>query len=150
MSDSAAPIDEDPSEVEADADEARDARLATLRRRSMQLALFAIVVAVVAIVLLPKLPHAQRVRLHLGVGASNVTTVTARIGPPGVTNDWDREATWRFPSGAPPSIVWETEHADGPCDVEVELSSQARSETTRARIDLKSSSNDGASVSATF
>ncbi|MFI5299170.1 MAG: hypothetical protein ACHREM_13825 [Polyangiales bacterium] len=143
----------EPNELddEPEADEpAPDERLATLRRRSMQFALVAIVIAVVAIVLLPKVPHAQRVRLHVGIGASNVMSVTARLGPPGATSDWDREATWRFPSGAPPSIVWETERTDGPCDVEVELSSATRTETSRTQIELKSSVAEPVTVSVRF
>jgi hypothetical protein len=163
VSDSSAPIDEedaddldaDPdADPDADLDAARAAKLATIRRRSMQLVVFAILAAVVAIVLLPKLPHPQRVRLHVGVGASNVTSMTARIGAAdsngGAKTEWDREATWRFPAGAPPSIVWETEHVDGPCDLEVELSSPTRTETTRAQIDLKSGSKEEPSVTLSF
>ena len=102
----------------------------------MQLVVFAIVLAAVAIFLLPKVPHAQRVRLHLGVGSSSIVAVTARVGALGAAGVWDREATWRFPEGAPPSIEWTFELPDGAAAIEVELTKASGGATLAPQVNV--------------
>lgn len=139
-----------PEEVlEASApDDAATSRSRLIRRRSMQLALFGIIAGVVAMFVLPTVPRKQRLRLHLGIGSSSIVAVTARIGPVGSTTSWDREATWRFPNGAPPSIEWTFELPDGQDAIEVELSKAqgASPAPQRSTVDLRSDAREPAQV----
>lgn len=102
-------------------------------QRWVRPALFALVALVAGVFLLPKIPRTQQVRLHLGVGSSHVVAATARIGRDGV---WDRQTTWRFDHGAPPSFEWAFDLPNGPANVEVELSSTSSTESRALQLDL--------------
>ena len=91
------------------------------------------VFAIGAWFVLPKAPHEQRVRLHLGSGSTRVVRATARIGHPGA---WDRETTWRFDHGAPPAIAWSFELPNGSAEIEVELATTASIVDRKAKVDL--------------
>lgn len=71
----------------------------------------------------PAIPKNQQVRLHLGTGSSKVVQVAARVAHPKFDGTWDRQATFRFERGAPPSVVWSFELQNGEADIEVELAS---------------------------
>ena len=111
----------------------------TSRRKLIRPALFAVVALIAGIVLLPKVPRAQQVRLHLGVGSSHVVSATARIGRDGA---WDRETTWRFDHGAPPSVDWSFDLTNGPAQVEVELQSATSSGQRSVQLDLHGGESD--------
>jgi len=121
---------------------------ASTRRKLVRPAVFAVVLLVAALVLWPKVPRAQQLRMHLGVGSSHVVAATARIGRDGT---WDRQATWRFdhgaPSssgvgGAPPVIDWAFDLPNGPADVEVELQSTTSSDLRAVHVDLRGGESD--------
>jgi hypothetical protein len=111
----------------------------SIGRRFVRPAVFAVVAGVAAVVLLPKVPRSQQVRLHLGVGSSRVVSATARIGRDGT---WDRETTWRFDHGAPASIDWSFDLANGPAQVEVELQSATSTGQRTLRIDLRGGASE--------
>jgi hypothetical protein len=98
-------------------------KAARARHRLLRVAVFAAVFAIGAYFVLPKAPHGQNVRIHLGSGSSRIVRATARIGRGG---NWDRETTWRFDQGAPPAIPWRFELPNGEADIEVELASSAQ------------------------
>ncbi|GAC1353063.1 MAG: hypothetical protein NVS3B20_11140 [Polyangiales bacterium] len=123
----------------------------------IRLAVFAIVAAAGAIFVLPKAPHMQHVRFHLGSGSSRIVLATARIGrptsgsagkphgleplsahPPLDSDRWERETIWHFDHGAPPSIEWSFELPNGEADLEVELASAAHVVGRNVKIDLAS------------
>jgi hypothetical protein len=104
------------------------------RARLIRVAVFALVAAIAGIFVWPKVPRAQEMRLHLGIGASRVVQATARVGHAGI---WDREKTWRFDHGAPSSLVWSFELPNGEADVEVELSSAQAIAQRTAHVDLR-------------
>jgi len=103
------------------------------RARLIRIAVFAVVAAVGAWFILPKAPHEQNLRLHLGSGSSRVVRATARVGRGGA---WDRETTWTFEHGAPPAIAWKFELPNGKADVEVELASSASIVGTKTNVQL--------------
>ncbi len=70
------------------------------------------------IFVVPTIPRAQTLRFHLGAGSSKVRRVTARIAQ---GTSWDRETTFQFASGAPPSFDWSFELPNGKARVEIEL-----------------------------
>lgn len=104
------------------------------RRRWLRLAVFGGFLGFAAVLVLPNVPRAQQVRLHLGAGSTKVTRATARVGrdPAG----WDRETTWRFDHGAPPSVSWAFELPNGQAEIEVELASAVAITSTRTKVDL--------------
>jgi hypothetical protein len=106
------------------------------RRRLIRLAVFGVVAAIAGLVVWPKVPRAQEVRLHFGIGASRVVSATARVGHAGA---WDREKTWRFDAstGAPSSLVWSFELPNGEADVEVEVSSAVAIAQQTVHVDLE-------------
>jgi hypothetical protein len=105
------------------------------RRRWLRFAVFGAFMGVAAALVLPTVPRDQSVRLHLGAGSTRVTRATARITRD-VTGGWDRETTWSFDHGAPPSITWKFELPNGNADVEVELASAVAISSHRAKVDL--------------
>lgn len=105
------------------------------RRRWLRLGVFGAFIGIAAALVLPTVPREQRVRLHLGPGSTRVVGATARIARD-VASGWDRETTWRFDHGAPPSVAWSFELPNGTADVEVELASAASITHQRAKIDL--------------
>ncbi len=127
-----------PDQVAGDATEHATERDAARRRRWTRLAVMGGVFAIGAAMILPEVPREQRVRLHLGAGSSRVVKATARVaqvkGRAGPT--WDRETTWQFPSGAPPSVGWTFELPNGAAEVEVELVSAADSVAKTTRVEL--------------
>lgn len=104
------------------------------RSRWIRLAVFAAVFAVAAIFVLPAVPRAQHVRVHLGSGSTRVTSATARIGHGGT---WDRETSWRFDTGAPPSFEWDFELPNGTADVEIDLSTKDGAVSRKLQLDLR-------------
>lgn len=89
------------------------------RRRLLLRALGVGLVGVGAwVFVVPAIPRSQRVRVHLGAGSSRVRRVTARIAQGA---DWDRETTFQFDKGAPPSFDWAFELPNGKARVELEL-----------------------------
>ncbi|MBL8718052.1 MAG: hypothetical protein JNL79_18880 [Myxococcales bacterium] len=70
------------------------------------------------IFVVPTVPRAQTLRFHLGAGSTKVRRVTARIAQGA---SWDRETTFQFASGAPPSFDWSFELPNGKARVEIEL-----------------------------
>jgi hypothetical protein len=107
------------------------------RRRWLRLGVFGAFVGIAAALVLPTVPRDQNLRLHLGPGSSKVVRATARVTRD-MASGWDRETTWRFDQGAPPSIVWRFELPNGKAEVEVELASAAAVSAQRATIELKS------------
>lgn len=105
------------------------------RRRWLRLGVFGAILGVAAALVLPAVPRAQHLRLHLGSGSSRVVRATARIAKD-VASGWDRETTWRFEHGAPPSLAWDLELPNGAADVEVELASAASIASHRTKVDL--------------
>lgn len=105
------------------------------RRRWLRFAVFGAFAGVAAALVVPTVPRAQRLRLHLGAGSSKVVRATARI-----TRDlaagWDRETTWSFSNGAPPSVAWSFDLPNGAAEVEVELASAASIASHKAKVDL--------------
>jgi len=106
------------------------------RRRWLRLGVFGAFLGVAAALVLPNVPRDQNVRLHLGSGSTKVVRATARITRD-ATSGWDRETTWRFDNGAPPSIVWRFELPNGNAEVEVELASSASIASQRTKVELK-------------
>jgi hypothetical protein len=99
-------------------------------------------IGIAAAIVVPNIPRSQQVRLHLGPGSSRVVHVAARIAagkaeanrPEGT---WDRQASFRFEHGAPPSVMWNFELPNGEADLEVELaSSMAVSLSKRFHVEL--------------
>lgn len=123
------------SETNEQPDETSPA-VANARRRWLRLGVFGAIVGVAAALVLPAVPRDQNVRLHLGTGSSKVVRATARISRD-LPSGWDRETTWRFDHGAPPSIVWRFELPNGNADVEVELASNGATSSQRSKIELK-------------
>lgn len=121
-----------------EAPRATDEQVAARRRRWTRIGVMGFVFAVGAAMILPEVPREQRVRLHLGAGSSQVVKATARVaqvkGRSGAT--WDRETTWQFPSGAPPSLAWTFELPNGAADVEVELVTKADAVAKTTRVEL--------------
>ena len=95
--------------------------------------MFGVVAALAGVFVWPKVPRAQEVRLHFGIGASRVVSATARVGHGGA---WDREKTWRFDNGAPSSLVWAFELPNGEADVEVEVSSAQTIAQQKVHVEL--------------
>jgi hypothetical protein len=105
------------------------------RRRWLRLGVFGAFSGIAAALVLPTVPREQHVRLHLGPGSTRVVAATARIARD-VASGWDRETTWRFDRGAPPSVTWNFELPNGTADVEVELASAVSVTHQRAKLDL--------------
>jgi hypothetical protein len=105
------------------------------RRRWLRWGVFGAFLGVATALVLPTVPRAQHLRLHLGSGSTKVVRATARIARD-VALGWDRETTWRFDRGAPPSVAWDFELPNGTADVEVELASAASISSHRAKVDL--------------
>jgi hypothetical protein len=89
---------------------------------------------VCVLVFAPATPHDQRVRIRLGTGAPDVVAVTARLRRDGRV---EREMKWRFDRGAPPSLEWRFEVANGPADVEVQVAGRAEDSETKRAVDLE-------------
>jgi hypothetical protein len=106
------------------------------RRRWLRLGVFGAILGVAAALVLPAVPRDQSVRLHLGPGSSKVVRATARVTRD-MASGWDRETTWRFDNGAPPSIVWRFELPNGKADVEVELASSGAVSSQHAKVEFK-------------
>lgn len=117
------------------ASETEQADLGASRRRWLRFAVFGAFLGVAGAIVLPTVPRDQQLRLHLGPGSTRVTRATARITRD-LAGGWDRETTWRFDHGAPPSITWKFELPNGGADVEVELASALAVTSRRARVEL--------------
>ena len=63
-------------------------------------------------------------------------SATARVAR-NVTSGWERETTWRFDHGAPPSISWKFELPNGAAEVEVELVSALSITNRSTKVDLQ-------------
>lgn len=112
-----------------------DRESGTARRRWLRLGVFGAFIGIAAALVLPTVPREQHVRLHLGAGSTRIVAATARVAR-NVAEGWDRETTWRFEHGAPPSITWSFDLPNGTADVEVELASAATITHQRAKVDL--------------
>ncbi len=117
------------------ASETGQADLGASRRRWLRFAVFGGFLGIAAAIVVPTVPRDQQLRLHLGPGSSRVTRATARITRD-AAGGWDRETTWQFAHGAPPSLTWKFELPNGSADVEVELASAVAVTSRRARVDL--------------
>ena len=95
------------------------------RRRLLRIGSFALVAAIGLFFVLPKAPHDQHLRMHLGTGSSRIVHATARVALGGAGKGWDREADFRFDAGAPPSFVWSFSLPNGKAHLEVELSTKS-------------------------
>ncbi|MBI2388977.1 MAG: hypothetical protein HYV09_05100 [Deltaproteobacteria bacterium] len=131
----------EPEETEANEPEPEsrpkaDERALAQRRKWLRLGVFGAIVGVAAALILPTIPRGQNLRLHLGSGSSRVIRVDARVGRDGGTPGWERETTWRFDRGAPPSVNWTFELPNGAADVEVELATPTRTVSKRVHVDL--------------
>jgi hypothetical protein len=112
----------------------------------IRFAVFGIVAAVAGVVVLPKVPREQQIRLHLGIGASNVLRATARVGHRDGQSAWDREKTWTFDHGAPSSLAWSFDLPNGEADVEVELVSKTTVAQRVARVRFEGTSSAEQSI----
>jgi len=120
------------------------------RSRWRRFGVIGAIIGIAAAVVVPNVPRAQQVRLHLGPGSSRVTHLAARVAagnshthvPPSADpwkseGAWDRQATWRFDHGAPPSVTWSFELQNGEADIEIELaSSMATTLSKRFHVEL--------------
>ena len=127
------PAEEAPEAATAETPAVPDERAANARRRLIRMGVIGAVFAIGAAFVLPNAPRSQRVRIHFGGGSSRVVRATARVGRDGV---WDRETTWRFESGAPPSLAWSFELPNGSANVEVEVASAARIASRTVQVEL--------------
>jgi hypothetical protein len=139
MSDDAGRDREDEAPVDDPADEAREVASsetdlqARRRRLWLRIGTFVAFIGVAGAFVLPRVPRSQHVRVHLGTGSSRLVRVTARISREGAL---DRESTFRFDHGAPPSLEWEFELPNGGADVEVELASATGLGEQRTHVEL--------------
>lgn len=124
------PADEDPGETAAPSE--TDAQ-AKRRRLWLRIGTFLAFIGVAGAFVLPRVPRAQHVRVHLGTGSSRVVRLTARVSRDGAL---DRETTFRFDRGAPPSLEWEFELPNGGADVELELASATGLGEQRTHVEL--------------
>ena len=91
---------------------------------------------------LPAARPAQRL-LICSISGGGFFTATCHVLARGgrgacvVASGWDRETTWRFDNGAPPSVVWKFELPNGNAEIEVELASAAMISSQRTKIELK-------------
>jgi hypothetical protein len=148
-SDEAAPDEAAPDEAgdsDTAADEAAD-KAARARRRWTRFVVMGGVFAIGAVMIYPTVPREQDLRLHFGSGSSRVVRATARVARVVAPEDerasgregnaWERETTWSFANGAPPSITWSFELPNGAADVEVEVTTQLGGASRTTRIELK-------------
>lgn len=131
--------------MDAEAVEPEDAEpVATPVPERSRWARFGVIGAIIGIgaaLVVPNVPRSQEVRLHLGPGSSRVVRMSARVGSGHAEGGWDRQTTWRFDRGAPPSVSWSFQLPHGEADVEVELSS-ALAATASKRIHLELSGKE--------
>lgn len=93
------------------------------RSRWLRFGVIGAIVGIAAAIVVPNIPRSQQVRLHFGPGSSKVVQIAARVASPKFDGTWDREATFRYEKGAPPSVLWSFELQNGEADIEVELAS---------------------------
>jgi hypothetical protein len=125
---------EDETDREHEPAAARSASAEARRRRWLRIGVFVAFLGVAGIFVLPRVPHDQRVRVHLGPGSSRVVRVTARVSRDGVL---DRETTFRFDHGAPPAFEWEFELPNGKADVELELATASGLAEQKSSVELR-------------
>jgi hypothetical protein len=96
------------------------------RKRLLRFLLLAAALAVAMI--LARWPKEQTVHYVLGDGAARVAEVDARWAEGRSSEDWAREATFRYAPGQAPRIVThEPRLADGDYTVEIEIASASDS-----------------------
>jgi nucleoid-associated protein YgaU len=104
-----------------------------LRKRLVRMLLLAAVL-LVALYFARQWPKDQTVHYVLGDAASRVEEVDARWAPGiAATEDWTREATFRYPPGKAPRIVThEPRLPDGDYTVEIEIVAASAASATSA------------------
>ncbi len=129
---------DEPRAEEASTDEpsraARTPAEQARRRRWLKLGLFVGSLAFMGLFVLPRVPRSQHVRVHLGPGSSRVVQLTARVSRGGAL---DRESSFRFARGAPPSLAWDFELPNGEAELEIELASSTGISERKVWLDLR-------------
>lgn len=110
------------------------------RKRLLRFLLLAAALAV-AMILARRWPKEQTVHYVLGDGAARVEEVDARWAQGRSSEDWTREATFRYAPGQAPRIVThEPRLADGDYTVEIEIASaSAARNVVRRNVTLSAS-----------
>ena len=106
------------------------------RKRLLRLLLLAAGL-VVAMMLARHWPKDQTVHYVLGDGATRVAEVDARWAQGRASEDWTREATFRYAPGQAPRIVThEPKLPDGDYTVEIEIASASARNVVRRNVTL--------------
>ena len=97
------------------------------------------VVLMVALVFARQWPKDQTVHYVLGAAATRVEEVDARwaSATEGATDDWTREASFRYAPGKAPRVVThEPRLPDGDYTVEIDITAAGGKQTVRRRVTL--------------
>lgn len=109
------------------------------RKRFLRLLLLGAAL-VVAMMLARHWPKDQTVHYVLGDGAARVAEVDARWAQGRSSEDWTREATFRYAPGEAPRIVThEPKLPDGDYTVEIEIASSSARNVVRRNVTLSGS-----------
>ncbi len=109
------------------------------RKRLLRLLLLGAAL-VVAMMLARHWPKDQTVHYVLGDGAARVAEVDARWAEGRASEDWTREATFRYAPGEAPRIVThEPKLPDGDYTVEIEIASSSARNVVRRNVTLSGS-----------
>lgn len=109
-----------------------------MERRRVAQALVGVAALTVFFVLAPKWPKDQSLRFMLGDAAPRVQELTVRYAP-GASEEWTREASFRYApkSPAPRVVTHDPRLADGDWTLEIELASANDRTTVRRRVTLE-------------